>query len=111
MAKSLLKSHVSILSEMTEMIEAKLSCAVISNIEDIYIKEKEEVIRTLTINRGTDYHTISFNWYGIIDSISKKFPSHIIIDVHNAICGGYLRSICDEIEAGKLAQLDFDKQR
>lgn len=97
MDEEIIKRHISILDEMTECIEERLSCAVIDKVEDFYDKEFDVVVRHININRGASNYEISFNWSGFIEDHPKRMPVHMIIDIHNAICGVYLKGIFDEL--------------
>lgn len=89
---------------MTECIEERLSCAVVNKVDDLYDTEFDVVVRHININRGTSNYQIAFNWSGFIEEHSKKMPVHMIVDIHNAICGVYLKGILDELTERKSAE-------
>jgi len=97
MDEEIVKRHINILNEMTECIEERLSCAVVNKVDDLYDTEFDVVVRHININRGTSNYQIAFNWSGFIEEHSKKMPVHMIVDIHNAICGVYLKGILDEL--------------
>jgi len=92
-----IKRHVNILEEMTECIKTRLDCAVIDRVEDFYQKDCDLVIRRININRGTSNYQVAFSWSGLIEGHTGRMPVHMIVDIHNAICSNYLRSILDEL--------------
>ena len=90
------KRHKHILSEIAEWIEKDVSYIEVVDQEDEYDDIDEEVIRTLILNRGNENYMISINWYGLIYDYSERMPRHMLADIHNSICGTYLKSILSE---------------
>jgi hypothetical protein len=88
--------HINILTEMTDYIEETISYAVITGISYEVNETMEEVICKLEFNRGTSKGDVEFNWCGTISGYSKKMPRMLLVDIHNAICGQYLKGIMDE---------------
>ena len=85
----------SILEEMTEYIEDTIAYADISDVSYEVDEEMEEIICILTFSRGTGEYQVGINWFGIIDAFSKNIPKMLLVDIHNAICGRYLKGIMD----------------
>jgi len=98
----ILKGQIQILNEMCSYIDDAIYYAVIVDCDDEYNTETEEIERTLTFSRGTKDYKISINWCGEIVDISPKTPAHMIIDIHNAICGQYLNAIFKQAKEANL---------
>lgn len=96
MDKTQVDRHMNILIEMTDYIEEMVSYASITGISYEINEDMEEVLCQLTLSRGTSEYSVGFNWCGIIDEYSKKMPRMLLVDIHNAICGQYLKGIMDE---------------
>ena len=103
MREEWVKRHNNILNEIAEWIEKDVSYIEVTGYEDRYDDANEEVIRTLNLNRGNRNYMISINWYGLIHEYSNKIPRHMLIDIHNSICGTYLKEILLEAR-GEAAQ-------
>ena len=99
------QGHINILNEMTEYIDAAIYYAVIIDCGDIWCEKAESMIRTLTFSRGCKTYQIRFDWSGMITDYSSKTPKHMLVDIHNAICGQYLNGIYMEL----LLQKDEEK--
>ena len=99
MDQTTIDRHMNVLIEMTDYIEEMVSYARITEISYDINEEMEEVICNLVLNRGTSEYNISFNWYGIISNYLKKMPRMLLVDIHNAICGQYLKGIMDEAKS------------
>ena len=93
MSEEWVKRHKNILDEITEWIEKDVSYIEFIGYEDEYDDVDKEIIRTLTFNRGNTNYMVSMNWYGIIYEYSDKLPRHMLVDIHNSICGTYLKEI------------------
>ena len=89
----ILNGQTNILNEMCSYIDDAIYYAVIISCQDNYNTLTDAVERTLTFSRGTKNHKVSINWCGEIIDTSSKTPAHMIIDIHNAICGQYLNGI------------------
>jgi len=87
------KRHNNILNEIAEWIEKDVSYIELTGYEDRYDDANEELIRTLTLNRGNKNYFVSINWYGIIHDYSDSMPKYMLVDIHNSICGTYLKEI------------------
>lgn len=94
-----IKRHINILAEMTDYIEEMVSYASISGISYEINEEMEEVLCKLTFSRGTSEYDVAFNWCGMIDDYSKRMPRMLLVDIHNSICGQYLKGIMEEAES------------
>ena len=92
----LMNGQIKILNEMCSYIDDAVHYAVIVDCNDEYNTETEGIDRTLTFSRGTKNYKVTINWCGVIDDASPKIPTHMIIDIHNAICGQYLNGILEE---------------
>tara|TARA_Y100000004_G_scaffold81729_1_gene91714 strand:+ start:322 stop:636 length:315 start_codon:yes stop_codon:yes gene_type:complete len=97
MDKSMMKHHMSVVSEMAEFIEKTVAYAQVLEVNYDIDQEMDELICRMIFSRGNDEYEIGFNWMGIIDGYSKKIPKMLLVDAHNAICGYYVQWIIEEI--------------
>jgi hypothetical protein len=97
-----LNGQIQILNEMCSYIDGAIYYAVIVSCQDNYNTQTEEIERTLTFSRGTKNYKTSINWCGEIVDVSPKIPAHMIIDIHNAICGQYLNGILTQAKEHNL---------
>ena len=98
----LVAGQINILNEMCSYIDDAIYYAVITNCNDEYNTETECIDRTLIFSRGTKNYKITINWCGVIDYTSPKTPAHMIVDIHNAICGQYLNGILTQAKEANL---------
>ena len=93
----IIRGQTNILDEMTEYIDDAVYYAVIIDYGDVWSEVDESVVRTLLFSRGTKEYQIKFDWSGTVINYSKKTPKHMLMDIHNAICGQYLNGIYNEL--------------
>ena len=98
----LINGQISILNEMCSYIDDEIYYAVIIDSKDEYNTKTEGVDRTLTFSRGTKNYKVSINWCGEITDTTSKIPTHMIVDIHNAICGHYLNGILEQAAEANL---------
>ena len=98
----LMNGQINILNEMCSYIDDAIYYAVIVSCQDNYNTQTDAVERTLTFSRGTKNYTVSINWCGEIIDTSSKIPAHMIVDIHNAICGQYLNGILEQAQENEL---------
>ena len=98
----LMNGQINILNEMCSYIDDAIYYAVITDCNDEYNTRTEGIDRTLTFSRGTKNYKVTINWCGVIDYTSPKTPAHMIIDIHNAICGQYLHGILEQAKDANL---------
>jgi len=98
----LINGQINILNEMCSYIDDAIYYAVITDRNDEYNTSTEGVDRTLTFSRGTKNYKVTINWCGVIDYTSPKTPVHMIVDIHNAICGQYLHGILEQATEANL---------
>ena len=97
-----LNGQINILNEMCSYIDDAIYYAVIVECDDEYNTKTEGIDRTLTFSRGTKSYKVTINWCGAIDYTSPKTPAHMIVDIHNAICGQYLHGILEQAKEANL---------
>ena len=90
--------QINILNEMMDYIVDEVYYAALKQINPIWNEESESMVMELTFDRGTRSYNITYDWMGTILSYSEKMPKHMIIDIHNGICAGYLKGIMDEMK-------------
>lgn len=95
--------QVKILSEMKEYIEETISYADITDVYHEINAETQEVLCVLYISRGSSNFQVAFNWHGVIDAYSPKTPKMMLVDIHNAICGIYLKKVLEMLEKSNLS--------
>ena len=98
----LINGQIEILNEMCSYIDDEVYYAVIIDSKDEYNTKTEGVDRTLTFSRGTKNYKVSINWCGEITDTTSKIPTHMIVDIHNAICGHYLNGILEQATEANL---------
>jgi len=98
----LVAGQINILNEMCSYIDDEIYYAVIVSYKDEYNTRTEGIDRTLTFSRGTKNYKVSINWCGQITDTTCKIPTHMIIDIHNAICGQYLNGILTQAKEHNL---------
>ena len=91
-----MRGQINILNEMCSYIADAVYYAVVVSSKDEYNINTEEIERSLAFSRGTRNYKVSINWCGEIIDTSPKIPSHMITDIHNAICGKYLNGILEQ---------------
>lgn len=84
--------------EIIDCILEETPYAVLKQYDPKYYKLRDELIVEFTLNRGTQDYKVAINWYGVIDSYSKKIPKHMLVDIHNGISDGYLKNILKELK-------------
>lgn len=88
--------QINILSEMLEFIVDEVSSAELVEICPNWDEETESVICAIVFSTGTRQYKVAFDWLGTIVDYSPKIPKHLLVDIHNGICAGYLKGILDE---------------
>jgi len=97
MSKTIEDRHLNILTEMTEYIMDEVSCADLVEINPQWDDILEIMFLTLVFSIGTRNYDITFSWDGTIYNVSKKMPKHLLVDIHNGICAGYLKGIMQQV--------------
>ena len=95
MDKHEIERCINIFEEMTEYIANTIAYADITDIKYEIDDAMDELICILKFSRGTSEYLVGITWCGIIDQYSKKIPKMLLVDIHNAICGRYLKGIIE----------------
>jgi len=96
MTKTREQRHLNILMEMTDYITNEVSCAELIEIDPRWDDELDMMFWVLSFSIGTNTYDITICWDGSICDYDRKMPKHLLVDIHNAICAGYLKGIMDE---------------
>ena len=75
------------LNIIQDVLEETIGSYVLQNPENIYDEEYEQVLRVFEFSRGLTIHQIIMAPDGYIRWISPKFPSALLLDIHNALLG------------------------
>jgi hypothetical protein len=75
------------LNIIQDVLEESIGSYAIQNPENIYDEEYEQVIRLLEFSRGLKTHQIVLAPDGFIRWLSPKFPSALLLEIHNALLG------------------------
>jgi len=89
--------QLNVIAEMTEYIMDEVSYAEIKSIDPFVCNDSEDIAVTLSFSRGTRFYDVTIDWKGSIIDFSNKIPKHMLVDIHNGICAGYLKGITDEL--------------
>lgn len=96
MNKTTEERHMTILDEMTDFIIREVSSAELIGIFPRWDNELDMMFWTLKFSIGTNIYDITICWDGSICEFDRKMPKHLLVDIHNGICAGYLKGIMDE---------------
>ena len=99
MEQLMIDAHMGVLTEMAEYVEEHIPYAQIVEISYDIDNKVGEVICKIVLSRGTSEYKVAFNWCGVISSYSKTIPKMMLIDIHNGICGAYLKGIYEEMKS------------
>jgi hypothetical protein len=75
------------LNILQDVLEETIGSYVLQNPENIYDEENEQVLRVLEFSRGLKNHHIVMAPDGFIRWLSPKFPSALLLEIHNALVG------------------------
>lgn len=75
------------LNIIQDVLEESIGSYAIQNPENIYDEEYDQILRVLEFSRGTKVHQIVLAPDGLMRWISPKFPSALILEIHNALLG------------------------
>lgn len=75
------------LNVIQDVLEEVISAYAILNPENLYDEENQEILRKLEFSRGLKTHRIVIAPDGFIRHISMKFPSLLLLEIHNALLG------------------------
>ena len=96
MTKTTEQRHLNILMEMTDYIVNEVASAELVEIDPQWYNDADLMLLTLTFSTGTRNHDITLAWDGTVYDVSKNMPRHLLVDIHNGICAGYLKGIMEE---------------
>ena len=96
MNKTTEERHISILDEMTDFIIKEVSSAELIEIDPRWDDELDMMFWLLSFSIGTNTYDITICWDGSICGYDRKMPKHLLVDIHNGICAGYLKGIMNE---------------
>jgi hypothetical protein len=72
---------------LQDVLEESIGSYAIQNPQNIYDEEFEQILRLLEFSRGLKNHLIVLAPDGIIRFLSPKFPSTLLLEIHNALVG------------------------
>ena len=75
------------LNILQDVLEESIGSYAIQNPQNIYDEEFEQILRLLEFSRGLKTHQIVIAPDGIIRFLSPKFPSALLLEIHNALVG------------------------
>ena len=75
------------LNILQDVLEETIGSYEIQNAQNIYDEEFEQILRLLEFSRGLRNHKIILAPDGFIRWISEKFPSALLLEIHNALVG------------------------
>ena len=78
------KSDLNILQDV---LEESIGSFEIQNPQNIYDEEFGQILRLLEFSRGLKNHQVVIAPDGIIRFLSPKFPSALLLEIHNALVG------------------------
>ena len=104
-SKELQDTYQSSLSYIQELLELNLSSIEIIKHEDVWDEDKEEIVRVLTLNRGTSTYYLCVTPRGFWKSMDLDIPSNLLMDIHNV-----LMTIFWEAYDGLDPDYDFDDE-
>ena len=96
MSKTTEQRHLSILLEMHGYIVNEVCSAELVEINTEWNNELDVMMFMMVFSTGENNYDITVSWDGVIHSWSKKMPKHLLVDIHNGICAGYLKGIMEE---------------
>ena len=96
MTKTTEQRHLNILMEMTDYIVNEVASAELIEINPQWCNDTDVLLLTLTFSTGTRNHDITLTWDGTVYDVSKNMPRHLLVDIHNGICAGYLKGIMEQ---------------
>jgi hypothetical protein len=75
------------LNIIQDVLEETIGSYVLQNPENIYDEEYDQILRFLEFSRGLKTHQILIAPDGYIRWLSPKFPSALLLEIHNALLG------------------------
>jgi hypothetical protein len=75
------------LNIIQDVLEETIGSYVLQNPENIYDEEYDQILRVLEFSRGLKTHQILIAPDGFIRWLSPKFPSALLLEIHNALLG------------------------
>jgi Ni,Fe-hydrogenase III large subunit len=75
------------LNILQDVLEESIGSYAIKNPQNIYDEEFEQILRFLEFSRGLKNHQVVIAPDGIIRFLSPKFPSKLLLEIHNALVG------------------------
>jgi len=73
------------LNILMDVLEESIGSYAIQNAQNIYDEEFKQILRLLEFSRGLKNHQIVLAPDGTIRSLSPKFPSALLLEIHNAL--------------------------
>ena len=75
------------LNILMDVLEESIGSYAIQNPQNVYDEEFKQTLRLLEFSRGLKNHQIVFAPDGTIRFLSPKFPSALLLEIHNALVG------------------------
>ena len=75
------------LNILQDILQEFIGHYAIQNPQNLYDEDFEEILRKLEFSRGMKTHQIVMEPDGFIRWISPKFPSALLLEIHNALVG------------------------
>ncbi len=75
------------LNILMDVLEESIGSYAIQNAQNIYDEEFKQILRLLEFSRGMKTHRIVLAPDGTIRFLSPKFPSALLLEIHNALVG------------------------
>ena len=75
------------LNILQDVLEETIGSYAIQNSGNIFDKDFKQILRMLEFSRGLKNHQIVIAPDGFIRWISPKFPSALLLEIHNALVG------------------------
>lgn len=82
-----LQDNIINLNVIQDVLEETIGSYAIQNPESIFDEEYEQVLRLLEFSRGIKTHQIVIAPDGYIRYLSPRFPSALLLEIHNALVG------------------------
>lgn len=73
------------LNILQDILEETIGSYAIQNPQNIYDEDFKQILRVLDFSRGLKNHKIGLAPDGFIRCISPKFPSALLLEIHNAL--------------------------
>lgn len=73
------------LNVIQDVLEESIGSYAIQNPQNLYDEDFEEILRKLEFSRGLKNHQVVIAPDGIICFLSPKFPSALLLEIHNAL--------------------------